>query len=265
MQGVDLFCLSIKEKKGILMIKMLVCDFDGTLDGGSSHGVNQLSDYLADQTDIRFIIATGRTLPSIRVGLASNNYPKPHSIISDVGTRIHHNHSQLPDHIWHNQLEASWNKSKVELALASLNFMGERLENHQGDYKITFEGKLSEPQQTLIGLSLKSHGLDVHLTYSHDWYLDITPKGVNKATAIRHLLKQHDLSVEEVCVAGDSANDTSMLTIEGVNSILVANHYPEVAHLSDRENVYTSTATHAAGVLEGLKYWQKRASVNKHL
>ena len=242
------------------MIKMLVCDFDGTLDGGSSHGVNQLFNYLTEQPDIRFIIATGRTLPSIRVGLASDNYPKPHSIISDVGTRIHHDHSQKPDHVWHNQLEASWNKSKVEAALAPLDFMGERFENHQGDYKITFEGKLSEPQHELIESSLESHGLDVHLTYSHDWYLDITPKGVNKATAIHHLLKQHDLSVEEVCVAGDSANDTSMLTIEGVNSILVANHYPEVAHLSDRDNVYTSTATHAEGVLEGLKYWQKRAS-----
>lgn len=138
--------------------------------------------------------------------------------------------------------------------------MGERFEEHQGDYKITFEGKLSEPQHELIESSLELHGLNVHLTYSHDWYLDITPQGVNKATAIQHLLKQHDLSVEEVCVAGDSANDTSMLTIEGVNSILVANHYPEVAHLSDRDNVYTSRATHAEGVLEGLKYWQLRTA-----
>lgn len=244
------------------MIKMLVCDFDGTLDGGPSHGVNQLFNYLTEQPDIRFIIATGRTLTSIQTGLASDNYPEPHSIISDVGTRIHHNHIQKPDHIWHEKLEASWNKSKVESALAPLSFMGERLESHQGPHKMTFEGKLSEPQHALIESQLESHGLDVHLTYSHDWYLDITPKGVNKATAIHHLLKQHDLSIEQVCVAGDSANDTSMLTIEGVNSILVANHYPEVAHLSGRDNVYTSKATHAAGVLEGLKYWQQRASSN---
>ena len=240
------------------MIKMLVCDFDGTLDGGSSHGVTKLFDYLTEQPDIRFIIATGRTLPSIQLGLSSDNYPKPHSIISDVGTRIHHGQTQKPDHIWHNQLESSWNKSKIESALAPLDFMGERSENHQGDYKITFEGKLSEPQYELIESSLELHGLDVHLTYSHDWYLDITPKGVNKAKAIHHLIKQHGLSVDEVCVAGDSANDTSMLTIEGVNSILVANHYPEVTHLTTKENVYTSEATHAEGVLEGLKYWQLR-------
>jgi len=245
------------------MIKMLVCDFDGTLDGGPSHGVNQLFNYLTKQPDIRFIIATGRTLPSIQAGLASDNYPEPHSIISDVGTRIHHNYSQKPDHSWHEKLEASWNKSKVESALVPLDFMGERLESHQGPHKMTFEGKLSEPQHALIESQLELHGLDVHLTYSHDWYLDITPKDVNKATAIHHLLKQHDLSIEQVCVAGDSANDTSMLTIEGVNSILVANHYPEVAHLSGRSNVYTSKATHAEGVLEGLMYWQQRASTSR--
>lgn len=130
--------------------------------------------------------------------------------------------------------------------------MGKLDPNHQGDYKITFEGSLTDHQRQLIASALVAHGAQVDLTYSHDWYLDVTPKNVNKASAIHHLLKQHDLTIDEVCVAGDSANDTSMLTINGVNSILVANHYPKVAHLSKRDNVHTSKATHAAGVLEGL-------------
>ena len=241
------------------MIKMLVCDFDGTLDGGSSDGVNQLFDYLSDQPSIRFVIATGRTLPSIKVGLASDNYPTPHSIISDVGTQIHHHQPiQQPDMHWHQKLKATWDKRKVEQALAGFDFMGKLDPNHQGDYKITFEGSLTDHQRQLVESALVAHGAQVELTYSHDGYLDVPPKNVNKASAIHHLLKQHDLTIDEVCVAGDSANDTSMLTINGVNSILVANHYPEVAHLSKRDNVYTSKATHAAGVLEGLQYWQSQ-------
>ena len=117
-----------------------------------------LTSYLITSQSNRIFALSSRReghLPSIRVGLESDNYPKPHSIISDVGTKIHHVHSQKPDHIWHNQLEASWNKSKVETALAPLDFMGERIENHQGDYKITFEGKLSEPQHELIESSLE--------------------------------------------------------------------------------------------------------------
>lgn len=238
------------------MIKMLICDFDGTLDGGPSEGVDQFSDYLNQLSDLRFVIATGRTLPSIKKGLSGNNYPQPHTIISDVGTQIHHDSDLVTDLLWRRKLQSTWNKPAIKTALASVNFLGECKALHQGDYKLTFEGKLDSQQYAIIAKRLQQHSIEADLTYSHDWFLDITPKGVNKATAIHHLMQKHSLSAEEVCVAGDSANDTSMLTINGINSILVANHYEEVAYLSERDNVYTSKATHAQGVLEGLKYWQ---------
>lgn len=69
-------------------------------------------------------------------------------------------------------------------------------------------------------------------------------------------MNKHKLCPSEVVVAGDSGNDTAMLTIAGINAILVANHYQEVAHLSSLSHVYTAKNTHALGVLEGLKHWQ---------
>ncbi|MGF1688300.1 HAD family hydrolase [Photobacterium japonica] len=238
------------------MIKMLVCDFDGTINGGPSRGVHELSDYLSTQHDLHFVIATGRTFPSITDGLTTENYPSPRCIISDVGTQIHHDHDHGADALWQRQLETKWRKSAIQEALSHIPFLGECHALHQGDYKLTFEGKLSPQQCDAVAAQLLSHQIDVDLTYSHDWFLDITPKGVNKATAIHYLMQKHGLSVHEICVAGDSANDTAMLTMPGINAILVANHYPEVAHLSALNHVYTSTASHAEGVLEGLKYWQ---------
>jgi sucrose-6F-phosphate phosphohydrolase len=238
------------------MIKMLVCDFDGTLDGGPSAGVEQFSSYIQEQTGVSFVIATGRTLPSIKQGLSANSYPTPRSIISDVGTQIHHDNDLIKDDKWQEKLQAKWNKSSVQEALQSIDFLGDCNAQHQGDYKLTFEGKLNHQQYVAIAHQLQQYAIEVDLTYSHDWFLDITPKGINKASAIHYLMRKHRLSAEEVCVAGDSANDTSMLTISGVNSILVANHYQEVAHLTKLDHVYTSKATHAQGVLEGLKYWQ---------
>lgn len=238
------------------MIKMLVCDFDGTLDGGSSSGVEQFTDYLNEHSDLSFVIATGRTLPLIKQGLAGNNYPLPRTIISDVGTQIHHGHELTTDSEWQKNLHASWNKPAVHNALRNLRYLGDCNPNHQGPYKCTFEGKLDKKQYDEIVAILQQHGVTVDLTYSHDWYLDVTPEGINKASAIHHLMAKNNLTANEVCVAGDSANDTAMLTICGINSILVANHYKEVAHLSKLEHVYTSKATHAQGVLEGLKFWQ---------
>ncbi|OEE69570.1 HAD-IIB family hydrolase [Vibrio genomosp. F6] len=236
------------------MIKMLICDFDGTLDGGPSMGVTQLSNYLSEQPDLHFVIATGRTLPSIKEGLAGDNYLSPYCIISDIGTQIHHNFDV--DLAWQNKLQSTWNKPKVEAVIQNFDFLGQCSEQHQSPYKITIEGTINEHQFAELESALKDSAIHVSLTYSHGWFLDITPKGITKAAAIHYLLEKNNLTPEEVCVAGDSANDTSMLTIEGINAILVANHYQEVAHLSSRENVYTSQATHAQGVLEGLRYWQ---------
>ncbi|KLV03843.1 sucrose phosphate synthase [Photobacterium aquae] len=245
------------------MIKMLVCDFDGTLHGGAASGIGQFADYVHEQPNLRFVIATGRTFPSISLGLKEDNYPRPHSIISDVGTQIHHGHDCVLDVLWRDQLQSVWNKPVIQDVLEEVGFLGAINSRHQGDYKITFEGKLSQQQYATVAAVLEQNAIHVDLTYSHDWFLDVTPKGVNKAAAIHHLMNKHGLLPGEVCVAGDSANDTAMLTISGINAILVANHYPEVAHLSDLDNVYTSHATHAEGVLEGLKHWQHMAGDGK--
>lgn len=236
---------------------MLVCDFDGTLNGGPSNGVSLFSEYLSAQADLHFVIATGRTLPSIREGLASDHYLSPYCIISDIGTQIHHDHELVVDESWQNQLRSNWNKSAIQTVLKRFDFLGLCNEAHQSDYKITIEGKLTQQQFTTIKQALQQHDLEADLTYSHNWFLDITPKGINKATAIHYLMQKNNLSAEEICVAGDSGNDASMLTMCGINAILVANHYQEVAHLSKLDHVYTSKATHAQGVLEGLKYWQQ--------
>ncbi|MDN3681870.1 HAD-IIB family hydrolase [Vibrio tapetis subsp. quintayensis] len=238
------------------MIKMLVCDFDGTLDGGCSNGVEIFSDYVREHSGLGFVIATGRTLPLIKQGLAGNKYPLPRTIISDVGTQIHHGHQLSSDSQWQKKLHATWNKPLVHHVLSKLAWLGECNPLHQGPYKCTFEGKLDENQYRDVVKILQQFDVAADLTYSHDWYLDVTPKGINKASAIHHLMAQNNLTADEVCVAGDSANDTAMLSISGINSILVANHYPEVAHLSKLDHVYTSKGTHAEGVLEGLKYWQ---------
>lgn len=235
------------------MIKMLICDFDGTLAGGSEEGIEALANFLEANVNIKFAIATGRTFHSISTALESGNYATPNTIISDVGTQIHHGSKQELDTNWMKKIESKWDRVAILKQISTLSFLGTCNPEHQGPCKITFEGKLTDKQLVIVSKLLSP--LNVELTYSHDWFLDITPKGIDKASAINNLLIQYGLSNDEVCIAGDSANDESMLTIKGVNSILVGNHYPEVAHLKERDNIYCAKNTHSEGVLEGLKYW----------
>ncbi|MGN0054946.1 MAG: HAD-IIB family hydrolase [Atopobiaceae bacterium] len=58
--------------------------------------------------------------------------------------------------------------------------------------------------------------------------IDITPAGVTKMTGLECLMERMGVSLDEVCVFGDSENDLAV--IEGVpNSVAVANATPQVA------------------------------------
>lgn len=57
---------------------------------------------------------------------------------------------------------------------------------------------------------------------------DVVPVGWNKATALAHLCDLMGISVDEVCVFGDSENDVPMLKAVP-NSVAVANSMPSAA------------------------------------
>ncbi|USD67302.1 HAD-IIB family hydrolase [Vibrio sp. SCSIO 43136] len=239
------------------MIKMLVCDFDGTIHGGGDADVSHLYQAMQVAPDIRFVVSTGRTFSSIQRGLSEHDYPTASSIISDVGTQVFHCGSHSVDLDWQNRLRM-WDREQTLDVLATLGFLGKQVAQHQSDYKVTYEGQLTLEQVSKLQALIEEQSLAVDMTYSHDWFLDITPAGINKASALEHLMALYELAPNQVVVAGDSANDTAMLTMQGINAVLVANHFPEVKHLVENENVYLAKASHAQGVVEGLRYWQKR-------
>lgn len=63
--------------------------------------------------------------------------------------------------------------------------------------------------------------------------LDITPHGVNKGAALRHLAGHLGVPLHEVAALGDGFNDLSMFEVAGV-SIAVANAVPELRQRADR-------------------------------
>ena len=58
---------------------------------------------------------------------------------------------------------------------------------------------------------------------------------------------------DHVYAAGDSGNDLDMLDACR-NGILVANHSAELSGLIGRPTIYVAHASHAAGVVEGMRF-----------
>jgi HAD superfamily hydrolase (TIGR01484 family) len=54
-------------------------------------------------------------------------------------------------------------------------------------------------------------GNDVDISYSHRRLIEITPKGVNKKTALEYVAKQLKIPQTQVAYVGDSNNDAPAL------------------------------------------------------
>ncbi len=62
---------------------------------------------------------------------------------------------------------------------------------------------------------LQALGADVDFTSSHKFYLEIMPRGHNKATAVQVLSKILKVDIADIMTAGDSFNDREMLQLVG--------------------------------------------------
>jgi len=72
--------------------------------------------------------------------------------------------------------------------------------------------------------------------------------------SIRHVLWKWGFAPEHVLVSGDSGNDAGML-LGRTLGVVVGNHSEELERLRNRPRVYFAKASHAAGILEGIKYY----------
>ena len=57
---------------------------------------------------------------------------------------------------------------------------------------------------------------EVQIFHSEPYFLEVTPKNVDKAYGLNHLLRRLNVGWEEVVCCGDSFNDISMLRLAGV-------------------------------------------------
>ena len=96
-------------------------------------------------------------------------------------------------------------------------------------------------------------GLSAQVIYSTDQDLDVLPLAANKGNAITWLARHLDVGLDEVVVAGDSGNDSSMFLLEGVRGIAPGNASPELLREIKGADAYLASRTCASGVVEGLK------------
>jgi sucrose-phosphate synthase len=234
--------------------RLIITDLDNTLTG-DDQSLRQFIQLLRDNDHVGFGIATGRRLDSAVAMIEQLGLPQPDLIDTDVGTQLHYGDHLTPDRSWQKAIGYAWKPDEIRQVLDELPGLYPQPPEKQSQFKISYEVDASiSPKVTVIKRLLREAGLRAKVVRSLGMYLDIIPVRGGSDLSVRHLLWKWGFSSEKVLVAGDSGNDAGML-LGRTLGVVVGNHSRELNRLRKRPRVYFAQATHAAGILEGIRYY----------
>ena len=146
---------------------------------------------------------------------------------------------------WFTDNEDEWSLREInntraipvyQTALESLDFLNME---HLGIHKLMCMGNPEELDE-VIKLLTPAYGNTVHFYRSKDTYIEITPKNIDKATALRKLLQaEYGCEMSEVMAFGDNHNDDELIKNVGLG-VAVANATDTLKSLADYVSPFTN-------------------------
>jgi len=234
--------------------RLIITDLDNTLTGDDESLV-AFKEMLATNEHVGFGVATGRGLESAMELLDELQLPRPDLIGTDTGTQLHYGEKLTPDFSWQKSIGFAWQPEKIRSTLSQVDGLSLQDDSHQSEYKISYliDTNVS-PSLPQLKKLLREAGLRAKVVSSHGMYLDVIPVRGGSDLSMRHVLWKWGFEPEHVLVAGDSGNDAGML-LGRTLGVVVANYSQELSRLKRRPRIYFAQKPHAAGILEGIEYY----------
>lgn len=270
--------MSFINNESTLKRNVLATDLDGTLIPlPDSSGNQEALDHLTackNAEVFQLIFCTGRHFTSVKDAISHYQLPLPEWIICDVGTTIYKNQEgafqpfdAYTQHL--KDLTVQTERKEMESLLDDLPDLNLQQEDHQGEFKISYECESSRTDDFVEKISgileeknipFQAHGsIDPFL---HCGLIDLLPRGVSKSYALSWLATYAGYEADQVIYAGDSGNDYLALT-SGCRAIVVANASKGLlekvkAALKEKNKsdaLYAAKESATSGVLEGCKHF----------
>ena len=249
-----------------MAVKLFVSDLDGTMlpDGNVVSAENIAAVRRAVEAGITVTIATGRmfeaALPVARaLGVDVPIISYNGGLIKSPSGRVYEEHTVNPalahDIIafckargWYIQSysgdvlryveacdESRFYENSQKLTGEAVGWDG-LFAHTEGNCKLLLVTKELSVTLTRAEAVLAAFGERVDVTRSADCLIEIVPKGISKASALRSLATKLGIAIEETMAIGDAYNDLPMLKAAG-KSIAMGNAFPEVKEVTDYETL----------------------------
>lgn len=237
-------------------MKLFCSDLDGTLVGNPEGTERFRRAWCSLSTPPLLVYSSGRLLEDILNLLQQEPLPQADYLIGGVGTQVYDVRGQRILSEFERELEEDWELAEVESLIREFPGIQPQPLEYQHRYKSSWYLPRAS-RQTLQRLHelFEAHNLKVQIVYSSLRDLDLLPVQASKGKALAWLLERLKISGSDCLVAGDSGNDSSMFALPEVRGIVVDNAQPELFEAVIPLPVYTSQASLADGVVEGLDHY----------
>jgi sucrose-6F-phosphate phosphohydrolase len=243
------------------MRSLLITDLDNTLVGDLA-ALNLLNDRLMQsrqQQETLLVYSTGRSLTSYRHLCSTVSLLPPDVLITAVGTEIYQGNGAHLHTQWSAHLKQSWDRTLVQEIAGHFIVLEPQPDSEQRPFKVSYflDAAIADPVMTELSGALESQGLCCQLIYSGGKDLDILPQNADKGKAMQFVQTQFEIDDLHTVACGDSGNDIALFRQN--RGIIVGNAQPELLnwhYQNPASHRYLATAHFAAGILEGLAYFE---------
>ena len=235
--------------------RLIVTDIDNTLTGDDK----AMQDFLelinnANET-VGFGIATGRSYEDVIQLISDYDIPKPQVLITSTGTEIYYGKNFTMDTSWRKHIDFRWEPERIREIMSSIKGIFLQEDHEQTNYKVSYKIDFTvAPKLSKIRKLLRENKIRAKVVLSLNMFLDFIPTRAGSGISVRHIAYKWGFPLENILVAGDSGNDEGML-VGNTLGVVVGNYSIELEKLRKYPRVYFAKAHHAAGIIEGIEYY----------
>jgi sucrose-phosphate synthase len=235
--------------------RLIIADIDNTLTG-DDEAMHEFYRLISEtEENIGFGIATGRSYETVKTLMEEYKIPNPEVLITSVGCRIYYGKNYTMDTSWEKHINFRWEPQKIRDILKPTKGLFLQEESEQSTYKISYKVDFSiAPKLAALKRILRENNIRAKCILSLGMFLDIIPSRAGSGNSIRHMAFKWGFPLEHILVAGDSGNDEAMLSGNTLG-VVVGNYSKELEKLRKYPRVYFAKAHHAAGIIEGIQYY----------